>query len=65
MTNNICDECMHKKVNDKCRCTEGKIKGIMYIGIMKGCISFNEKTKLRCKKKVNEEMYVCEKHMTK
>ena len=61
----ICEECMHREIKERCRCTEEKVKGIMYIGIMKGCIWYNEKTKGRCKKKVNEEMYLCEKHNKK
>lgn len=57
----ICDECLH--YNDvTCRCITGKIMGVIHLGLAKGCTYYNEKTKTRCKKRVNDEVFLCESH---
>lgn len=64
----ICDNCMHFKNEESsvCRCTEGKIIGVMYIGLFNDCVYWNENTKIRCKAKctIRDEfkLYVCESH---
>ena len=69
----ICDECMHlkKELTDKCRCTEGKIIGVMYIGMVDGCIFYDSNNNKRCKKPCvyddeNEfTLFSCIKHIKK
>lgn len=53
----LCDECMHlkfEKENSRCRCTEGKVIGIIHIGLVENCIYYDETTKKRCKGRVVE-----------
>jgi hypothetical protein len=49
----ICQECCHYKFDDNsiCRCTEGKIIGILYIGLFNDCVYWNNDTNSRCKAK--------------
>lgn len=61
---------LKKELTDKCRCTEGKIIGVMYIGMVDGCIFYDSNNK-RCKKQCayddeNEfTLLSCNKHKKK
>ena len=66
----LCEECLHMVFEDnRCRCTEGKVIGCMYIGMAKGCIYYNISTNKRCKNRVIEtgygKMYMCIEHNSK
>lgn len=56
----ICDECLQYN-KFTCKCIDGKA-GIVHLGLAKGCTYYNEKTKTRCKKRVNEDVFLCESH---
>lgn len=63
----FCNECLHMVFeNCRCRCTEGKIIGCMYIGLAEGCVYYDISTKKRCKNRVveteNGKMYMCIEH---
>jgi len=55
--------------NGLCRCTEGKVIGCMYIGLIEGCTYYDISTKKRCKNRVveteNGKMYMCIEHGSK
>lgn len=66
----ICDECMHMVFeNGICRCTEGKVIGCMYIGLVEGCTYYDISTNKRCKKRVieteNGKLFMCIEHSSK
>jgi hypothetical protein len=66
----ICDECMHMVFeNGICRCTEGKVIGCMYIGLVEGCTYYDISTNKRCKKRVieteNGKLFMCIEHGSK
>jgi len=50
----LCQECLHLIFDDRCRCTEGKVIGCMYIGLVENCIYYDENSKKRCKGRVVE-----------
>ena len=68
----ICQECCHYKFDDNsiCRCTEGKIIGILYIGLFNDCVYWNNDTNSRCKAKCSFTLFddykikldLCENH---
>ena len=66
----ICDECLHMVFeNEICRCTEGKVIGCMYIGLVEGCTYYDISTNKRCKKRVieteNGKLFMCIEHGSK
>lgn len=69
MSTAICEECLHIMFDKICRCTEDKVIGCMYIGLVEGCIYYDIQTKKRCKNRVveteNGKMFMCIQHASK
>lgn len=69
MFSRICDECCHLICENRCRCTESKVIGSMYIGMIEGCIYYDTETKKRCKNRVveteNGKLYMCNGHSSR
>lgn len=70
MSTTICEECMHMVFeNGICRCTEGKVIGCMYIGLVEGCTYYDISTNKRCKNRVieteNGKLFMCIEHGSK
>lgn len=70
MLTEICEECMHMVFENKiCRCTEGKVIGCIYIGLVEGCTYYDISTNKRCKKRVieteNGKLFMCIEHGSK
>ena len=65
----LCQECLHMIFEDICRCTEGRVIGCMYIGLVEGCIYYDIQTKKRCKNRVieteNGKLHMCIEHGSK
>jgi hypothetical protein len=55
--------------NGLCRCTEGKVIGCIYIGLVEGCTYYDISAKKRCKKRVieteNGKLLMCVEHGSK